>query len=212
MEQPIATPETADHVTLHLSCCDGAPHHSQIQRMNGPEWRVAAPLLHPGGAPAEPFAAGEELGVCWPFRNGAWVEQPCRFVDEARVDHHNWRVALAGDPVVVQRREYARVTHIAPMRLCSEGAWLASTMVDVSEGGVSCAVVDGALPQPGAPLLVELPIGDELVTVGAAVVRSLATPSGESLVAVRFTGVDTRLGDRIRREVFALQLQQRARA
>jgi c-di-GMP-binding flagellar brake protein YcgR len=211
MDKAVARPERHDHVTLHLPCCEGESHHSRIEAVDGDLRRVASPLLHPHGVPGEPFPAGTEITLGWHVGGGGWAEIASRLEDEATHDHLNWRVVVSGEPAIVQRREYARVTHVAMMRIRVDGTWLDTKMVDLSEGGLSCPVPAGHVPEPAAPVEVEVTIASERVVLDGDVVRSVALPGGESLAAVRFAAVDSKTSDRIRREVFALQLQQRAR-
>jgi c-di-GMP-binding flagellar brake protein YcgR len=209
----IARPETADQVALHLPCCDGQLHHSQLLAVKGDEWRVAAPMLHPDAPPESPFPAGAEIGISWVLGPGTWAEMSSRLLDEASPDYHNWRVEVFGEPAPLQRRHYARVAHISSVRMIVDGGSTNGTMVDLSEGGVSCAVAS-APPglSAGNPLQIELAVGTDMLTVAAVVVRTIARPAGDAIVAARFTGLDDKLSDRLRKEVFALQLQQRARS
>jgi c-di-GMP-binding flagellar brake protein YcgR len=111
----------------------------------------------------------------------------------------------------VQRRDFARVSHLAPLRVCHRGVWLEALMVDLSEGGMSFALADSRGIDDGTRLVVEVTVGGAELQLAAAVVRIGDVPSGEVAVAVRFTGLTPRIEDQIRREVFALQAQQRAR-
>src|SRR5207244_586687 len=152
------------------------------------------------GAPAGALAPGSEVVIGWGLPGGSWVEITSTLRDEAKHDHPNWRVVVTGEPAVVQRREYARVLHMAVMRIRINGVWHDTRMVDLSEGGLACTVAGIALPDPESAVQVELPIATEKVTLDAAVVRSMTLPTGEAVVGTRFAAVDGRTADRIRRE------------
>ena len=84
-------------------------------------------------------------------------------------------------------------------------------MVDLSEGGMSCAVPPGVTLDAGARVVVELTIGGSPMELAAEVVRIGELPLDETAVAVRFTAITSKTADRIRKEVFALQALQRSR-
>jgi c-di-GMP-binding flagellar brake protein YcgR len=111
----------------------------------------------------------------------------------------------------VQRRDFARVAHLAVVRVRIRGTWQNGLMIDVGEGGMSCAVPVDPRVGPGEPIIVEMPVGDDQLQLGATVVRTGPLPSGETVVAVSFRNLQPRTADRIRQQVFALQAQQRVR-
>ena len=119
--------------------------------------------------------------------------------------------AEPSDIAPVQRRDFARVSHIAPIRVCHGGTWVDALMVDLSEGGMSFALPERRGLDTGTRLVIELPIGGAQLKLPASVVRTADVAIGEIGVAVRFTGITPRTEDQIRHEVFALQAQQRAR-
>jgi PilZ domain len=140
-----------------------------------------------------------------------------------------WPLIVTGPARKVQRRQYVRVPLDLPGDLtCNEpddtpGRW-AVTLLDVSEGGVSCLVPD--IPPPaGAWVTICFPGPDATALSCRGVVlehlphradpagtgRPTAAPAAESTsttVAIRFDDPEEH-GDAIRHMIFAEQLHQR---
>jgi c-di-GMP-binding flagellar brake protein YcgR len=91
-----------------------------------------------------------------------------------------------------------------------DGRTLDATVVDLGEGGIRAV-----LPPPG-PIIVgsEIDVGVDLdgtwILLAAEVVRATARPDGLAELGLRFTHLERRLADTIRRHVFARQARERA--
>lgn len=205
-------PALYDHLVVHLPCCGGEPHESHLELRRADELVIAPPVHHPYEVPAAPYAAGSPVVVGWAVAPNGWAELATTFVVDTDPADRVWRVARHGGITVVQRRDYARVSHHVPMRLRIDEEWHEGLLVDIGEGGLSCAV-PGDLTRlvPGRPVHVALTIGADAVVLAAHAVRAEVVASGETVVAVCFEELTPRMSDQIRKDVFSLQLQQRAR-
>jgi c-di-GMP-binding flagellar brake protein YcgR len=116
-----------------------------------------------------------------------------------------WRIR-SHPPEVRQRREYVRV----PVRLTVSSAFAQLTIVDLSEGGMSCETPPGLALRAGRELDLTLDLDGDRVEVVAEVVRARPTGSGMVEAALRFRDVSDADATRIRRYVFAAQVRDRA--
>jgi hypothetical protein len=205
-------PAVHDHLVLHLPCCGDEPHDSHLEARRADDLLIAVPDDHPLHPPTEPFAVGSPLVIGWPVVPNGWAELPTTFCAESGAGDRVWRVARRGIPTLVQRRDFARVSHMVPMRIRHERRWFDGIMVDLSEGGVSCALATPPMSlQADIPVQVELTVGTDAVVLGGHVVRTETVASGEVVVGVCFEELSPRMSDQIRKDVFSLQIRQRAR-
>src|SRR5690349_2833009 len=79
--------------------------------------------------------------------------------------------ATPSDTRGVQRREFARVSHLATVRVRIRGRWENGLMIDLGEGGMSCALPDDPRVGPGEPVIVNLPLDDGELELGAVLNR-----------------------------------------
>jgi hypothetical protein len=199
-------PTIGTNLAVRLGCCGGLPHRSQVLRSQG-DLVVAAPSEHPGFA--SPPNRGDRLTLGWAGPT-AWLELDATFVDHEAPG--GWRVAAPQQVRRVQRREFARCREArhAVLALRPDGRTLDATVIDLGEGGIRAI-----LPPPG-PIVVgsEIDVGVDLdgtwILLAAEVVRATARPAGLAELGLRFTHLERRLADTIRRHVFARQARERA--
>lgn len=116
-----------------------------------------------------------------------------------------WELAGRGDPVLFQRRRYARVPVVLPARvLTRRGAW-GLTILDLAEGGIRCLAPQMVPFEPGEPLEVSFEVDGLGLTTEARVVRWALAPGGVTIV-FRFVELPRAEADRLRRFVFRQEL------
>lgn len=115
-----------------------------------------------------------------------------------------WELVGRGDPVLFQRRRFARVPVVLPGRVTGRrGAW-GLTILDVAEGGIRCVVPQLAPFESDEILEVSFDV-DGLLTARAEVVRWGPAPGGVNII-FRFTDLSRSDADRLRRFVFRQEL------
>jgi len=116
-----------------------------------------------------------------------------------------WELAGRGDPVLFQRRRYARVPVVLPARvLTRRGAW-GITILDLAEGGIRCLAPQMVPFEPGEPIEVSFEVDGLGLTTEAQVVRWALAPGGVTIV-FRFVELPRAVADRLRRFVFRQEL------
>jgi c-di-GMP-binding flagellar brake protein YcgR len=110
-------------------------------------------VARPHGLPAdEPFDSGTELSVAWADARGGVTVLPTRILTAyAEGTLQLWSLIVTGPASVDQRRRFVRVTATGPVVLrpgadddTDETDAVTGSLLDVSEGGVRCAVRAGA--------------------------------------------------------------------
>ncbi|HEY4410241.1 MAG TPA: PilZ domain-containing protein [Acidimicrobiia bacterium] len=116
-----------------------------------------------------------------------------------------WELVGRGQPVLFQRRRYARVPVVLPARVVTRrGPW-GITILDLAEGGIRCLAPQMVPIEPGEPIEVAFDFDGLGVTSGAEVVRWALAPGGVTIV-FRFVGLGRADADRLRRFVFRQEL------
>jgi len=116
-----------------------------------------------------------------------------------------WELAGRGDPVLFQRRRYARVPVVLPARVLNRrGAW-GITILDLAEGGIRCLAPQMVPFEPGEPIEVSFEVDGLGLTTEAQVVRWALAPGGVKIV-FRFVELPRAVADRLRRFVFRQEL------
>jgi c-di-GMP-binding flagellar brake protein YcgR len=116
-----------------------------------------------------------------------------------------WELVGRAEPVLFQRRRYARVPVVLPGRAVGRrGAW-GLTVLDVAEGGIRCLASQVAPFDPGEAVEVSFDADGWLLTTRAEVVRWGLAPGGVNIV-FRFTALPRGDADRLRRFVFRQEL------
>lgn len=109
-----------------------------------------------------------------------------------------------------QRRDHVRVEVRLPVALTWGARRRGGTVVDLSEGGLRAVVNGTEEPAPGQAVEAAFDLDGHPVVVRATAVRADRHDQRRGEVALRFADLPDAVGDRVRRHVFAVQLQQRA--
>ena len=116
-----------------------------------------------------------------------------------------WELAGRGDPVLFQRRRYARVPVVLSARVVTRrGAW-GLTILDLAEGGARCLASQMVPVEPGEPLELSFDVDGLGLAVQAHVLRWAVAPGGVTIV-FRFVDLPRTEADRLRRFVFRQEL------
>jgi hypothetical protein len=197
-----------------LRACDVPSRVEDVQVVpgapaDGPRRVLVATPRFPGDS--EEPGAGTACTLTWTLPDGV-VELPVAY-DSSTVWNAEptvlrlWWLAVTGEPVRIQRREYFRCPIALPVTLVPG---LTGRTTDLGEGGLRCLLVGDPL-EAGASVesRLELPGGSTL-TVAGTVLRSdqaLRAPDHADTV-VRFDDPEA-AGDEVRRVIFAEQLRLR---
>ncbi|MFP5373121.1 MAG: flagellar brake protein [Actinomycetes bacterium] len=123
-----------------------------------------------------------------------------------------WRVRMTGPAETSQRRKAVRGRISVPVEVEYGTVNLKGSTVDVSEAGLR-AEFDGfgAPPESGAGLSLTLSLEDGVIQTKAEVVRTQAR-GARWVMSIRFTNIQEKDQDRVRRRVFQALREERARA
>ena len=182
------------------------PLTSRIEDLLGGSIVLAGPTT-PGAAPIAARPGGG-VRVTWQTPRGP-AHRAVVIAGTEAGSRPSWTVAPSGTVEVEQRRDYARAPLTEPLLLSTDGRELAATMVDLSEGGMSCVVFTAGAPATGAAVRTVVDVGGVSLPVVASVVRTAAAGDGRALLAMRFDDLGPADADRIRREVFEIERRRR---
>lgn len=139
-------PETGDPVTLRDP--DGREYVSRVQALGNGLVVVARPRDLPAD---DALAAGTAVDVAWADADGVVTVLPTRILAaHAAGDLPVWSLAVTGPAFNEQRRRSDRVAATGPVVVRAATAkrgGVRGALVDVSEGGVRCAVAAGTADQ-----------------------------------------------------------------
>ena len=121
-----------------------------------------------------------------------------------------WRMRITGPAETSQRRKAVRGRIAVPVEVEYGTVDLKGSTIDVSEAGLR-AEFDGfgAPPEAGAQLLLTLSLEDGVIKTKAEVVRTQAR-GARWVMSIRFTNIQERDQDRVRRRVFQALREERA--
>jgi hypothetical protein len=156
-------------------------------------------------------AQGDFLDVTWAHLEGhRTLRAQVLRVDVGTVEL--WHLEATGRAENSQRRQAVRARVAVPVRMRYGPVQATGETVDLSEGGTRISLASaGVPPRPGAAvdLVIDLE-GDPLETKGE-LVRSQRTRGGNWLLSVRFLRLGEKDEDRVRRQVFQILREERAR-
>jgi len=202
--RPGPWPEVNERVEIFASGW-GSWLASRVEDRRGDRLTVAVPRgadgLRPLPAPAEAVA------LRWTNPRGiGMVEARVGRVTRAGIVPA-WELVGRGEPVVFQRRRYARVPVVMRGRVTGLGrrsTW-AVTILDLAEGGIRCLASPSAPFDPAEPVRLAFEVDGAPFIARARVVRWELAPGG-FLVAFRFDELPRGEADRLRRFVFRQEL------
>jgi c-di-GMP-binding flagellar brake protein YcgR len=119
-----------------------------------------------------------------------------------------WEVWSTEVPKLHQRRRFARVPVMMPVRVQRTGGESLVVTLDLGEGGVLCAAPPMAPFEPEEPVQLSFEVDGRRLETEARVVRSRTARGGGVTVAFRFIGLPGRDADHLRRFVYNRQVQQ----
>ncbi len=121
-----------------------------------------------------------------------------------------WRLRITGPAETSQRRKAVRGRVALPAEVEYGAIDLKGTTVDLSEAGLRAEFEGfGAPPEAGVQLLLTLSLEDGVVKTKAEVVRTQAR-GARWVMSIRFTTIQERDQDRVRRRVFQALREERA--
>ena len=134
----------------------------------------------------------------------------------AAVDHSGepyWHLEPTAPSERSQRRRAVRAAVEVPVVVPWSDGSLRGTTIDLSEGGTKVLVDGWGLPpETGDPVRLTLSLDEGVVlALAGAVAWSSARGTGQWVRAVRFTRLEERVGDTLRRRVFRALREERAR-
>lgn len=148
----------------------------------------------------------DDVIVAWTAR-GARYEMRCR-VTAIEADD-GWRLLRTGFAERVQRRAYVRAGLVSACAVGWNGNLLTGLVLDLSEAGMRVRVVLDVPPVEGDVVSVELPRERGGVEVSAEVTRVRRDAPGSVELGLQFRDTGP-VADRLRKQVFAFLLRERA--
>ena len=165
--------------------------------LSPPELRVL--LLH------RP-CVGDDVVMAWTAR-GARYELQCTVI--AMEPDDGWRVQRKGAIERVQRRAYVRAGLVSSCSVQLPSGVLTGLVLDLSEAGMRCRLSLDDAPMEGDQVLVELPRERGSLTLRSEIVRVRRDDPGTVELGLRFLSTE-HVADRLRKQVFAFLLRERA--
>lgn len=158
---------------------------------------------------------GDVITVAWDAPTGVY-ELEAVVEGIRRREIPLWELRSTGPAQQRQRRAHVRVPLFRKAEVVRYGEHHQADLVDLSEGGLSGILGGGAFVAVGDTVTVAVPLEEEeeegrIVALNAQVVRIILEPDKPRRFAVRFIQVSIRDADALRREVFALDAEARAR-
>lgn len=121
-----------------------------------------------------------------------------------------WRMRMTGPAETSQRRKAVRGRITVPVEVEYGAVDLKGSTIDVSEAGLRAEFEGfGAPPEAGAQLLLTLSLEDGVIKTKAEVVRTQAR-GARWVMSIRFTNIQEKDQDRVRRRVFQALREERA--
>ncbi|BCY07382.1 PilZ domain-containing protein [Actinoplanes sp. L3-i22] len=195
---------------MFLALGDGVNFRSRLESVEEDTFSVAAPLETTG---PEGFLPGYEFDVFWvPPRSR--IVMPVLLKGVSDNSPFRWTLFPTAEPVISNRREYARGGAGAPIRVFGDFGpqYLQGRMLDISEGGLRFWLPDAKMLREGDQMraLVWLGNGEAELKGKVYAVRPAGDEPGHHVVMI-FKTVDP-LAQMIRQYVIAWELTERRRA
>jgi c-di-GMP-binding flagellar brake protein YcgR len=116
-----------------------------------------------------------------------------------------WELWAVEVPKLHQRRRFARVPVMLPVRVAGGGGQSLLLSLDLAEGGVLCVASPAAAFAPEERVELTFEVGGRRLQTAAVVVRSCGAPGGAT-IAFRFISLPRRDADHLRRFVYTRQV------
>jgi c-di-GMP-binding flagellar brake protein YcgR len=154
---------------------------------------------------------GDVVEVFWKTDSAQWA-LPAEVTEVEQGAVIRWRMRITGPAEPSQRRKAVRGRVVVPVEAGYGSVELKGETVDLSEAGVRAEFEGfGAPPEAGAKLDLTIRLEDGVVKTKAEVVRTQAR-GARWVMSIRFTNVQEKDQDLVRRRVFQALREERARA
>jgi hypothetical protein len=148
----------------------------------------------------------DDVIVGWTAR-GARYEMPC--VVTAMEPDDGWRLRRTGPAERVQRRAYVRAGLVSSCSVQLPTGPVTGVVLDLSEAGMRCRLSVDVPPVEGDQVAVELPRERGGLSLVAEVARVRRADTASVELGLRFLATED-VADRLRKQVFAFLLRERA--
>lgn len=181
---------------------------TRVEDFKGDAVVIGVPFGNDGETIVPP-GLGHEFFVGW-ANDRAAIEVPVSLSGVAHQPIPVWECSPIGPPIETQRRRFVRIPHSMEVQVhLFEGEAMKALTLDLSEGGTLLSI-DKWATDPGLRHFgVTLPLATGELSVNGQVVRWGNLKDERREVGIRFVDLDMKTADTIRRNVFALQLEQR---
>ncbi|MDP9461326.1 MAG: PilZ domain-containing protein [Actinomycetota bacterium] len=152
---------------------------------------------------------GDAVEVFWKGRDNQRAV-PAQITEVTHGAVIRWRMRMTGPAETSQRRKAVRGRITVPVEVEYGVVDLKGSTIDVSEAGLRAEFEGfGAPPEAGAQLLLTLSLADGVMRTKAEVVRTQAR-GARWVMSIRFTNIQEKDQDRVRRRVFQALREERA--
>ncbi|GIH78095.1 PilZ domain-containing protein [Planobispora longispora] len=196
---------------LYIGLDEQRSYRSRVEAVEDRVLTIAAPI---GAGDTEPPSIGAQFILFWTGGRTRGV-LPVQLIDIVRQAPARWQVRATGAPRRLTRRQFFRGGGGEHLRLSlvSTGTTMriASTLVDISERALRCAVRECEL-EPGAELRIEGTLGPGRLDQTGTVTTVRDDPDGPGRhVVVSFSTPSEPVAQMIRRYLLAWEITQRRR-
>jgi c-di-GMP-binding flagellar brake protein YcgR len=154
---------------------------------------------------------GDVVEVFWKTDSAQWA-LPAEVTEVEQGAVIRWRMRITGPAEPSQRRKAVRGRVVVPVEAGYGSVDLKGETVDLSEAGVRAEFEGfGAPPEAGAKVDLTIRLEDGVVKTKAEVVRTQAR-GARWVMSIRFTNMQEKDQDLVRRRVFQALREERARA
>lgn len=194
---------------MYLVHTDESNYRSRLESVEGDMLSVAAPLETDGSEAPRP---GETVEIFW-AQPRARVILPCRLVEISDTAPYRWTLQPIGTPQPSNRREFVRGGGGPAVQLGAEPeeALGHGRLLDISEGGLRCRLLEKPAIKVGDPMSASLRLdtGDVEVTGTVHTVREASGEPGYEIILL--FRADETTAQLIRQHVFTWEIAERRR-
>lgn len=180
-----------------------APLKTRVEEL-GEVVTVADPVV--GDSGHEP-SLGSAVHLRWHGARGP-SEMSATLVATEQRSLKLWHLRPDGEPVVNQRRDFARAEVLLPVALDTDGGTVDGHLADLSEGGLKAVCPSSVELAVSDRVRVQLTVGGTELALDSEVVRVQAD-KGQLYAGCRFVDIDEQRAHLIRKYVFERQMEQR---
>ena len=210
-------PELEINMLIEINIPDGPQLPSRVEDSDGSVLTLAGPpsLL-------EPPEPGDTIKLLWSAGARGRYVAPVQLVEIVKGTLPLWRVKLAGETSIEQRRRFARVPVQEPVQLRGKANDdIQGRIVDISEGGLRCRLEEDALAEgvlvddvlgEGQAVSIRMRLDDRSFSVRGRVLRIFRGQSSKDLELVITMHLDESDAGFVRRYVMREQIRARRAA